>query len=502
VEATSAQGATVTYAAATSSDAVSTPVVTYSQASGTAFPLGETLVTATATDEAGNAESCTFKVTVRDTTAPGVTCPDTITVEAVDARGTTVSWSATIATDAVTDSLTIAASPPSGATFGLGVTKVTVTATDTSGNQGTCQFVVHVVDTVAPQVACPADVFTEATASDGAVVNFSPPNTADAVSAPTITLSAASGSTFALGTTTVVATAVDAANNVATCTFTVTVQDTTAPLLACPADVVEEATGPEGALVMFPVPMSTDFVSTPTVTLSRKPMTPFPLGDTTVEVSSADAVGNESSCSFHVTVQDTTPPVLVVPTDLVIEALSSDGAVVAFPSATATDLVTLVPATTFEPASGTQLPLGETLVTVTATDAAQNTATERFRVSVVDTTAPQILCPADLAVTADSELGAAVHLPRPIVTDSVTATPTIAFDHPADGVYPVGTTPLVATATDGAGNSASCGFNVLVTRVSMPVQSGSCACGSGSPASVAAFVMMGLALMRRRRGRF
>ena len=66
VEPTGADGAVVTYAAATATDAVTAqPVITYSQASGTTFGLGVTEVTATATDAAGNTGTAVSTVTVR-----------------------------------------------------------------------------------------------------------------------------------------------------------------------------------------------------------------------------------------------------------------------------------------------------------------------------------------------------------------------------------------------------------------------------------------------------
>ena len=42
-------------------------------ASGSVFPVGTTVVTATATDAAGNSQSCTFNVTVNDATPPVIT---------------------------------------------------------------------------------------------------------------------------------------------------------------------------------------------------------------------------------------------------------------------------------------------------------------------------------------------------------------------------------------------------------------------------------------------
>ena len=47
---------------------------TYDYPSGTCFPVGTTLVTITATDDAGNTSTCTFNVTVNDTEAPVAVC--------------------------------------------------------------------------------------------------------------------------------------------------------------------------------------------------------------------------------------------------------------------------------------------------------------------------------------------------------------------------------------------------------------------------------------------
>ena len=63
---TSMAGATVTYSAASATDAVTaSPLITYSHASGATFPVGITTVTASAADGAGNIGTATFTVTVQ-----------------------------------------------------------------------------------------------------------------------------------------------------------------------------------------------------------------------------------------------------------------------------------------------------------------------------------------------------------------------------------------------------------------------------------------------------
>jgi hypothetical protein len=56
--------AVVTYSAQASDVADDTPTVTFFPESGSAFSIGTTFVTATATDDSGNSASCTFTVTV------------------------------------------------------------------------------------------------------------------------------------------------------------------------------------------------------------------------------------------------------------------------------------------------------------------------------------------------------------------------------------------------------------------------------------------------------
>jgi hypothetical protein len=70
VEATSAAGAAVTFAATAEDDVSGSVPVTLSHPSGTVFPLGTTTVTATAKDAFGNIAQGSFTITVQDTVAP------------------------------------------------------------------------------------------------------------------------------------------------------------------------------------------------------------------------------------------------------------------------------------------------------------------------------------------------------------------------------------------------------------------------------------------------
>ena len=78
------------------------------------LPLGTTEVTATGTDAAGNAATCSFQVTVQDTTPPTVVCPHDVAGSTTDPSGTTVQFVVAGASDAVTSQPTTVAAPASG----------------------------------------------------------------------------------------------------------------------------------------------------------------------------------------------------------------------------------------------------------------------------------------------------------------------------------------------------------------------------------------------------
>lgn len=84
-----------------------------------------------------------------------------------------------------------------------------------------------------PVLQLPANITAEATSASGAAVTYTATATDDLDPSPVVSCSPASGSTFPLGTTTVTCTATDAANNSSSGSFTVTVQDTTAPAVTC-----------------------------------------------------------------------------------------------------------------------------------------------------------------------------------------------------------------------------------------------------------------------------
>ncbi len=159
-----------------------------------------------------------------------------------------------------------------------------------------------------------------------------------------------------------------------------TAVDTTAPVIAELADLILEATSSSGAVVTFTATANDDIDGAVNVVASPASGSTFALGNTIVGLAAADRAGNTATASFSIQVRDTTAPTIATPANITANATSAAGAIVTF-AATATDRVS-TPTLTYSPASGATFPIGTTTVTVTAKDAAGNTATSTFSVTV------------------------------------------------------------------------------------------------------------------------
>jgi hypothetical protein len=116
--------------------------ITTSQDPPGPYPLGDTLVTLTVTDDSGETDSCQATVTVMDVDPPTLTCPDNVTVALESPDGTVVPLQAT-ATDNCTSDPVITSDEL--LIYPSGVTTVTFTATDESGNSTSCSMTVTVL---------------------------------------------------------------------------------------------------------------------------------------------------------------------------------------------------------------------------------------------------------------------------------------------------------------------------------------------------------------------
>ena len=436
-------------------------------ASGT-YPVGVYPITWTVTDTHGNTASCEQVVTVLDTQAPVITCAADVTVNNdLGVCGANVTLTDATATDNC-DVATVVSDHVNPFTYPVGTTVVTWTAIDIHGNTSNCTQDVTVLDVEAPVVTCAADeTHNNDTGICGAMLTAVAPTVTDNCTATAVNLHDESVA-YPVGTTTITWLATDASGNTASCEQDITVVDVEAPVITCATAVtVSNDTGECEADVVLTTATATDNCAVATVVSDHASVT-YPVGTTTVTWLATDIYGNTSNCTQDVTVNDTEVPVITCATDVTV---SNDAGVceaeVLLTDATATDncgVATVVS----DHANPFTYPVGTTTVTWLATDIHGNTANCTQDVTVNDTEAPVITCPAPVTVNNDAGVcGADVTLLLATANDNCDAAPAITNDH-ASVSFPVGTTDVTWTATDIYGNNSSCVQQVTVVDNELP----------------------------------
>jgi hypothetical protein len=133
------------------------------------------------------------------------------------------------------DPLTLVLHPP--APYPLGVTEVTLTVTDPSGESASCTATVTVADNELPKITCPTNIsFNSDPGQCDAFVTYTAPVGTDNCPGGEIatrTAGLGSGDVFPVGTTTQTYTVTDGADHTAACSFSVTVVDNELPVAIC-----------------------------------------------------------------------------------------------------------------------------------------------------------------------------------------------------------------------------------------------------------------------------
>lgn len=173
--------------------------------------------------------------------------------------------------------------------------------------------------------------------------------------------------------------------------------DTTPPTITVPPDVTKEARGPL-TRAFLGTATATDAVDGP-VTVTNNATARYPVGTAVIQYSATDLAGKTATAFQHVTITDTTPPTLQVPSQITVQATGPTGASVSY-LANATDLVDGPVTPVCTPQSGSTFAYGNTTVTCSATDSHGNTATGTFDVNVQNKIPPtvSISSPADNSI--------------------------------------------------------------------------------------------------------
>lgn len=353
------------------------------------FPLGNTVITYTATDSSGNTSSTTQTITVQDTTAPSNEPPSNQTFEAtglltpLDERN----YNEPYVFDAVDKTALLSDNAPDF--FPLGDTIITWIATDDSGNSSTSTTTITVHDTTAPSITTPLDQTFEATAINTPLdsTDYGIAIASDIVD-DNVTVTSDAPDLFPLGHTEITWFASDHSGNSHFAKQSITIVDTTAPSITAPLDQTFEATAINTPLTTNDFGMATGSDIFKPVVITNNSTGIFSLGDTIITWTATDANNNINTVTQTITIQDTTDPSIVPPVNQTFEATttftplnSTDYGV-----ATASDIF---PVTLTNDAPDA-FPLGNTEITWLATDTSGNSHFAKQTITVQDTIAPVI----------------------------------------------------------------------------------------------------------------
>ena len=265
------------------------------------------------TNSYGSAVPSPVTLAVQDTTAPAILACASVRVYAADAtcHATLPNLTGSVTATDTCGTVSVTQNPPSGTSLGLGVTTVTFTVLDGSGNEATCATTVTVLDQSVPVILSSFTNLTLTATSNGPTLlpNLTGTNfilATDNCASVTVTQSVSTNTPLVLGTNRVVLAAFDAAGNAAYCTNFVRVIDQTPPVLSCPSGLALQADTDQlsKSNVIFVVTATDNLAVTNTTCVPPSGST-FPLGTNVVHCTAADSSGNNSECHFNVTVLST-----------------------------------------------------------------------------------------------------------------------------------------------------------------------------------------------------
>ncbi len=397
------------------------------------FPSGTTVIPYTWTDIDNNTQSGTITVIVRDSLPPTAVCrTDTVLLDLEAGSGTTV-LSPFVVNDGSTDNcppVSLSLSKTNFTCADIGLSTVNLIVSDGGGKKDTCSATVRVRDLAAPILQCPQSRTVNAGTNckttipglnmvlDTVLANLSPGEFFDNAYAcggfvrqytlagaetkpyPAPSVSNINGlgiEDFVLGTTTVTIRVFDPSNNVATCSFDVTVEDNTGPQYTGgqAAGTTINANANLGgciAQVTWTPPTFVDSCS-PGVTVmsSHNPGASFPFGPTIVTYTAMDAAGNATLHTFTVNVNDTQAPVANCK-DITVSLDGSGNVTIPVQNINNNSTDNCFFSYTVQQYSFTCSNIGPNTVTMTIVDGSNNSASCQSVITVQDVTPPTANC--------------------------------------------------------------------------------------------------------------
>jgi len=310
------------------------------------FPVGVTEIPYTWTDGAGNETVVSIVIEVIENELPVANCQPGLITLALDANGN-ATLTAAMVNNGSTDNCGIGSLSVTPSAFNCSHVPVnqmvTLTVEDLAGNTKTCTAMVDVVDNLPPAVQCPTNKSVSANSGCQAVgvagiamaqvvaitgpAQFSDNCTIASVSWVLSGTTTGSGTdnvppltgipnsqAFNAGSTTVTYTVTGINGNSTVCNFVVNVSDQNGPVFSGgPGNggtITQNVSNGCITQVSWTEPTATDACTPPvTITKSHAPGTFFFFGTTLVTYTATDGLGNVSTYTFNVVINDTQAPV-------------------------------------------------------------------------------------------------------------------------------------------------------------------------------------------------
>jgi hypothetical protein len=294
-----------------SSDNCSVANIKLNKTGFTCNDIGSNVVLLSVVDDSDNISTCQSIVTIQDTISPEVICHDIII--ALDGNGIS-----TITSEMVdagnTDNCEVANIRLNKTNFScrdIGENMIVLSATDLSDNVSTCQSIVTIEDTIAPQVICNNIIV----ALDGNGIATITSEMIDARSTDNcevanIGLNKTNFSCSDIGENMIVLSATDLSDNVSTCQSIVTIEDTISPEALC-NDIIVALDGNGIATITSEMinAESSDNCEVPNLSLNKTNFSCSDIGENMIVLSVTDISDNISTCQSIVTIEDTIVPV-------------------------------------------------------------------------------------------------------------------------------------------------------------------------------------------------
>lgn len=446
--------------------------------------LGMNHIDLIAGDADGNYDTCKAKVTVLDTIDPYFISCQCDVIRAADLGECTanVTMQCPVIVD---DNCSVKSvindynnTADASDVYPVGLTTITWTVTDQSGNTSEYVQVVLIVDDQDPVVTCTQDITVSVDAATcSAQVNVPGPTATDNCGIKYIinnnTGISNANATYPVGTTTIEWIVEDDNGNFVKCYSDVTVVDDEKPVIACGGNIVVD-TDPNKceAQVVINTPTTSDNCGVATIVNdfnnTSDASSIYPVGNTTVTWTVTDIHGNSSTCSQVVTVEDNEAPSAVCQNLIVSLDASGQVQINAADINDGSDDACGIANMTVSPSDFNCTNVGPNTVTLTVTDIHGNSSTCSATVTVEDNTAPTAVCKS-ISVSLDNS--GIVSIDEYDVNDGSSDACGIASMSVSPSSFDcshIGPNTVTLTVVDANGNSSTCSAIVTVKDNTAP----------------------------------